>query len=47
MKYTLTCDNGKRINVTEYILKQMSGEMTRAEVQERIEYYKQTNTKQS
>ena len=45
MTYTLTCPNGKQINMTEYILQQMSGEITRQDVLNRIEYYKQTNTK--
>ena len=45
MTYTLTCPNGKQINMTEYILKQMAGEITRQDVLNRIEYYKQTNTK--
>lgn len=45
MTYTLTCPNGKKINMTEYILQQMSGEITRQDVLNRIEYYKQTNTK--
>ena len=45
MNYTLTCPNGKQINMNEYILKQMSGEITRQDVQDRIKFYKQTNTK--
>ncbi len=45
MTYTLTCSNGKQIDFTEYILKQMKGEITRQDVLDRIEFYKQTNTK--
>jgi hypothetical protein len=45
MIYTLTCYNGKQINMTEYILQQMKGELTRQDVLDRIEFYKQTNTK--
>ena len=45
MQYTLTCPNGKQINMTSYILKQMKGEMSRQDVLKRIEFYKQTNTK--
>ena len=45
MTYTLTCPNGKQIDFTGYILKQMKGEITRQDVLNRIEFYKQTNTK--
>lgn len=45
MQYTLTCPNGKQINMSSYILKQMKGEMSRQDVLDRIEFYKQTNTK--
>lgn len=45
MQYTLTCPNGKQINMTNYILKQMKGELSRQDVLDRIEFYKQTNTK--
>lgn len=45
MTYTLTCPNGKQIDFTGYILKQMKGEITRQDVLDRIEFYKQTNTK--
>ena len=43
MIYTLTCPNGKKINMTSYILKQMSGEITREDVQNKINFYKSTN----
>ena len=45
MQHILTCPNGKQIDFTEYILKQMKGEITRQDVLNRIEFYKQTNTK--
>ena len=45
MRHILKCPNGKQINMTSYILKQMSGDITRQDVLDRIEYYKQTNTK--
>lgn len=43
MQFILTCQNGKRIDMSSYILKQMQNELTREEVQERIDYYKSTN----
>jgi hypothetical protein len=43
MMYGLQCDNGKQIDMTTYVLKQMRGEITREELKERIEYYKTTN----
>ena len=45
MIYTLACSNGKQIDMTGYILQQMKGELTRQDVLNRIEFYKQTNTK--
>jgi len=45
MTYTLTCPNGKQIDFSDYILQQMKGEITRQDVLDRIEFYKQTNTK--
>ena len=45
MQHILTCPNGKQIDFTEYILKQMKGEISRQDVLNRIEFYKQTNTK--
>ena len=41
--YGLKCNNGKEIDMTCYVLKQMQGDITREELLERIEYYKQTN----
>ena len=43
MIYTLTCSNGKKIDMTHYIVKQMEGEITRQDVLDRIEFYKSTN----
>ena len=43
MQYILTCPNGKQIDMSHYILLQMSGNVTREQVQERINYYKKTN----
>ncbi len=43
MQFILTCPNGKKIDMSSYILKQMSGEMSREDVQTRINFYKTTN----
>ena len=43
MKWTLTCKNGKEIDMSYYIGKQMDGELTRQDVLDRIEFYKSTN----
>jgi len=40
MQYTLTCPNGKQIDFTKYILKQMKGEMSRQEVEDLILAYR-------
>mgnify|MGYP005990518931 CR=1 FL=1 len=45
MQFILTCQNGKQIDMSSDILKQMKGEITRDEVQERITFYQQTNLK--
>jgi len=45
MQFILTCQNGKQIDMSNDVLKQMSGEITREEVQERITFYQQTNLK--
>ena len=44
MQFILTCPNGKQINMSDDVLRQMSGEITRDEVQERINFYQTTNT---
>ena len=43
MQFILTCPNGKQIDMSSDILKQMAGEITRQEVEERITFYKKTN----
>jgi hypothetical protein len=43
MQFILTCENGKQIDMSSDILRQMKGDITREEVQERINYYKSTN----
>ena len=43
MMYGLRCNNGKEIDMTHYVLQQIQGEITREELQERINYYKTTN----
>ena len=45
MQFILTCQNGKQIDMSSEVLRQMKGEITREEVQERIEFYQTTNTK--
>jgi hypothetical protein len=44
MKYTLTCNNGKEIDMTSYI-QQSENKITRQDVLNRIEFYKSTNQK--
>ncbi len=43
MQVILTCDNGKIIDLSSDILDQMEGKVTRREVLDRIEFYKETN----
>lgn len=43
MKFTLKCPNGTEIDMSPYILLQMSGEITREVVEERIDFYMKTN----
>jgi len=43
MQFILTCKNGKQIDMSGYLLMQLDGEITREQVQERINYYKSTN----
>ena len=44
MQFILKCPNGKRIDMSTDILKQLTGEVTQSEVNERIEFYKSTTT---
>ena len=43
MQYILTCQNGKQIDMSHYILLQLEGDITRGDVLQRIEFYKSTN----
>ena len=43
MQFILTCQNGKQIDMSGYLLMQLDGEITREQVQKRINYYKSTN----
>jgi len=47
MKYTLTCQNGKEIDMTSYLNLQSEGKLTRQDVVDRIEFYKSTNLTKS
>jgi hypothetical protein len=43
MQFILNLPNGKQIDMSSDILKQMSGEISREDVQNRINFYKITN----
>lgn len=43
MQFIITCQNGKKIDMSSDILKQMSGEISREDVQNRINFYQITN----
>lgn len=43
MQYILTCQNGKQIDMSHYILLQLEKKITRQDVLNRIEFYKSTN----
>lgn len=43
MQFILHCENGKQIDMSSFIMKQMMGEMTREEVQQKIKYFKEIN----
>ena len=43
MQFILNLENGKQINMSSYIMKQMKGEMTREQVQEKINEFKKQN----
>jgi hypothetical protein len=45
MQYILTCPNGKKIDMTSDVLKQMKGEMTREYVTNKIQLLKDNNIK--
>jgi hypothetical protein len=39
MQFILTCPNGKQIDMSSDILKQMSGKISREDVQNRIKFF--------
>ena len=43
MQFILTCPNGKQIDMSSDVLKQMEGEVDSSYVLEKITYYKLTN----
>jgi len=43
MQFILNLPNGKQIDMSSDILKQMSGEITKQDVETRIQFYKSTN----
>ena len=45
MQFILTCPNGKQIDMTNDILRKIDGQITRKDVEERIEFYNLTNKK--
>jgi len=45
MQFILTCPNGKQIDMSSDVLKQMNGELSSSYILEKITYYKLTNQK--
>jgi hypothetical protein len=45
MQYILTCPNGKKIDMTSDVLKQMKGEITREDVTNKIQSLMDNNIK--
>ncbi len=45
MQFILTCPNGKQIDMTNDLLRQIDGQITRQDVEDRIEFYNNTNKK--
>lgn len=43
MQWILNLENGKQIDMSSYIMKQMMGEMTRDQVLEKINEFKKQN----
>ena len=43
MRFITTCPNGKQIDMTTDVLRQIVGEIYRSDVEERINYYQKTN----
>lgn len=47
MQFILICPNGKQIDMSSDVLKQMEGEVDSSYVLEKITYYKLTNLKEN
>ena len=45
MQFILTCPNGKKIDMTNDLLRQIDGQITRQDVEDRINFYNNTNQK--
>jgi len=45
MQFILTCPNGKKIDMTNDLLRQIDGQITRQDVEDRINFYNNTNKK--
>lgn len=45
MQFILTCPNGKQIDMTNDLLLQIDGQITRQDVEDRINFYNNTNLK--
>ena len=45
MQFILTCNNGKQIDMTRDVLKQMKGEITREDVTNKIQFLMDNNIK--
>jgi len=43
MQFILTCQNGKQIDMSSYILRQIKGELTRQDVEKIITNYQKSN----
>ena len=43
MQFILTCNNGKEIDMTHYVGKQMDGEITRQDVLTKIKQFQDDN----
>ena len=45
MQFILTCPNGKQIDMTNDLLRQIDGQITQQDVEDRINFYNNTNLK--
>ena len=43
MQFTLNLPNGKQIDISRYILMQMNGDISREDVEDKINFLKSTN----